>query len=214
MGDLCFRDGEKVLFIGDSITDCGRMGAAPPLGDGYVSLLADLVMGLYPERSITWVNKGTSGNWVTDLQSRWEEDVLREAPDWLVVKIGINDVHSQINGAPDAITPERFRAVYDELLACTQSRISAKIILITPFYISADHSETSTEGRVLKMLPAYLGVVEEMGKKYGLKVINLQDMFARQLRYRPSKTFCPEPIHPNRTGHLLIAQRVLAALSE
>jgi len=32
------KSGEKVLFIGDSITDCGRRNEARPLGVGYVKL--------------------------------------------------------------------------------------------------------------------------------------------------------------------------------
>ena len=36
MSDFWVQDGETMLFIGDSITDCGRRAAEAPLGNGYV----------------------------------------------------------------------------------------------------------------------------------------------------------------------------------
>ena len=214
MGDLCFQGGDKVLFIGDSITDCGRRDVAAPLGDGYVSLLHDLIIGGWPERDITWVNKGIGGNQVTDLQLRWEDDVIREAPTWLGVKIGINDLHVHLRGDPLGVSPERFREVYDEILSRAAAKTKAKLILITPFYISADRSGQSFRSTVLEILPSYIAVVEAMAQKHKARLVRLQAMFERQIAKRPADTFCPEPVHPNRTGHLLIAQEVLRVLSE
>ena len=214
MGDLCFQAGEKVLFTGDSITDCGRRDAAAPLGDGYVSLLRDLVIWRWPERRITWVNKGIGGNRVTDLEDRWEDDVIREAPDWLSVKIGINDLHSYLRGDPAAVTPERFREVYERILRRAAERTSAQLILITPFYMSSDRSGDSFRSRVLELLPAYIATVEAMADQFRARLVQLQPMFERELAHFPPETFGPEPVHPNRTGHLLIAQEVLRTLCE
>ncbi len=47
MSDFWIADGETMLFIGDSITDCGRRGAEAPLGSGYVSLFRDLATAPY-----------------------------------------------------------------------------------------------------------------------------------------------------------------------
>jgi lysophospholipase L1-like esterase len=216
MVDLPFQGGEKVLFIGDSITDCGRSGLAPPLGDGYVSLFVDLVTGLYPERRVSWINRGIDGNRVSDLQARWEDDVVREDPDWLLVLIGINDLHShRFGGWPDneGVSPERFRTGYDEILVRTKQKTRARLILISPFYISLEQDPASPGGRVLELLPRYINIVREMSQIHGAQFINLQEMFERQLRFRPAETFCPEPVHPNRTGHLLIAQKLLTELT-
>lgn len=35
MQDFLFRDDDTVVFIGDSITDCGRRGEQAPYGNGY-----------------------------------------------------------------------------------------------------------------------------------------------------------------------------------
>lgn len=214
MGDLCFQDGEKVLFIGDSITDCGRRAQAAPLGDGYVSLLHDLVIGGWPERNITWVNKGIGGNKVTDLQLRWEDDVIREQPDWLSIKIGINDLHTHLRGDPGGVSPAIFREVYEEILARAAEKMKAELVVITPFYVSTDRSRQSFRTQVLEILPEYIATVEEMAEKLSARLVRLQPMFERQLEFRAPDVFCPEPVHPYRTGHLLIAQEVLRVLCE
>ena len=62
MSNLLFQSGEKVLFIGDSITDCGRRGDHAPLGHGYVRKVTELITAKYPERDIAYVNKGIGGD--------------------------------------------------------------------------------------------------------------------------------------------------------
>ena len=212
MGELCVQDGQKFLLIGDSITDCGRRGEAAPFGTGYVALLRDLVTGGWPERRITWVNKGIGGNKVTDLRDRWEDDVIAEQPDWLSVKIGINDLHTWLWDKQNGVSPARFRDTYREILTRTREKTKAQLLLIAPFYISADRSGQSLRSTVLDLLPEYTGLVEEMAKEFGTRLVQLQPMFARQLELRAAEDFCPEPVHPNRSGHVLIAQEVLKAL--
>ena len=47
MGDLCVQDGQTMVLIGDSITDCGRRAPeAAPFGNGYVAFFIDLVNAL------------------------------------------------------------------------------------------------------------------------------------------------------------------------
>ena len=49
------KSGQTILFIGDSITDCGRRGTDAPLGSGYVKLFADTLIIRHPEKAITVV---------------------------------------------------------------------------------------------------------------------------------------------------------------
>ena len=46
----------------------------------------------YPERNYEFFNRGISGNTLTDLEKRWNTDVLALHPDVLSVLIGTNDV--------------------------------------------------------------------------------------------------------------------------
>ena len=138
------KDGETILFIGDSITDCGRRGACAPLGDGYVKLFADLMTIREPAKDVRIINKGIGGHRVTDLQARWSDDVLRNKPRWLSVKIGINDLHSVLGGGPNPVTPRVFEKAYDDILSRTRKALpKCRMLLIDPFYISTEASPNS-----------------------------------------------------------------------
>ena len=213
MGDFWIQDGERILFIGDSITDCGRRDRATPLGDGYVSMFTELVTARYPTRDIEWVNMGIGGNRTTHLKERWQADVLDQRLDRLSIKIGINDLNSFRRGDHDGVPPEEYRRNYDEILSSTRETLGEiPILLITPFYISTN-TEDEVEGAVLRMIPEYIGIVEEMSVKYETILLNLHDVFREHLKYRPASVFCPEPVHPNHTGHMVIANALMEFLS-
>ncbi len=216
MGELVIKDGQKFVLIGDSITDCGRRDSMAPFGGGYVALLRDMVLAGWPERKIAWVNKGIGGETVVDLQNRWEDDVIREAPDWLSIKIGINDLH-RLSGRHSSrrVPPAQFRTVYHEILSRTKAKLpKTQIVLIGPFYVSTDRSGQSFRSKVLDLLPEYLAVVDDMAKEFGTRLVRLQPMFERQMEFRSPEEFSPEAVHPNRTGHVLIAKAVLKGLME
>ena len=214
MGNLCVESGQKILFIGDSITDCGRGDVATPLGNGYVYLFSELVTAYYPDRKIEYVNTGIGGNRITDLKGRWKEDAMDHKPDWLSIKIGINDLHSYLGGDPNGVSPELFAELYDYILGETKKILDCKILLIDPFYISTNTSEQSFESKVLGILPKYIDTVHKMSEKYGTKLVKTHDVYQNHLKYRDASTFCPEPVHPNFFGHLVIATEVLKVLSK
>ena len=67
MKNFAISDGDTILFIGDSITDCGRRDTHVPLGDGYASIFYELVTARYPERNVRYINKGIGGDTIVDL---------------------------------------------------------------------------------------------------------------------------------------------------
>jgi len=208
------KNGQTILFIGDSITDCGRRGAASPLGSGYVKLFADMLIIHEPGKAITVINKGIGGDVVTGLRNRWNDDVIRDKPDWLSIKIGINDLHRTLNHGQDAVPPQLYRDAYEDIITRTRTVLpKCKLLLIDPFYISTDTAPTSRRGDVLKLLPEYLRIVTDLSRKYGTLHVKTHDVFQRLLKIHEPDTFCPEPVHPNPTGHLVIANAVYAALN-
>ena len=209
------KSGQTILFIGDSITDCGRRGPEAPFGSGYVKIFRDLLVIREPQKEVAIINKGIGGHKVTDLRDRWTDEVMRHKPNWLSVKIGINDLHSVARGAEVQVSPECFEEAYDDILSRTRKRFSRiPILLIDPFYISGETSPTSFRKTVLDLLPKYIRVVEKMTRKYKTNRIKTHEMFQRLLRYHEADLFCPEPVHPNLTGHLAIAEAVYHALSK
>jgi lysophospholipase L1-like esterase len=207
---LKIKDGQTVVCIGDSITDCGRRDQFAPLGNGYVKLFSDLLAVSFPKRKINIINKGIGGNTILDLQQRWEDDVMYHKPDWLTVLIGINDLHRVLSKAPasDQLTVKKYEQRYQELLSRTKKRLRCGVVLLEPFYVSLAKTDTLWRSQVLSELRKYDRVVRLMSRKFHTGLVKLQDIFEEQLKYRDSETFCPEPVHPNLTGHLVIAQNL------
>ena len=211
---MLVRNGQKILFIGDSITDCGRRGAERPLGNGYVKQFADMLIALHPKNAITVVNKGIGGDVITGLRNRWEDDVIRNKPDWLSIKVGINDLHRTLRQGPkqclQSFTGGRTRIF---LRRTRKTMPKCRILLIDSFYISTDTAPSSFRSEVLELLPQYLRVVNDLSRKYSTLHVKTHEVFQRLLKTHEPDTFCPEPVHPNLTGHLVIANAVFDTLS-
>ena len=212
MGDFLFKDGQTVVFVGDSITDCGRRGPDALYGNGYVKLAVDLITAKYPERRITFLNEGIGGNTVEDLRNRWHDDVLRHRPDWVSVMVGINDLHRVLRGDPAGVPPEKYRRLYHECLELTKEKTGANLILLDPFYISTDTDTGSFRSRVLSFISEYIAVVWELAEEFGAVHVRTHEKFQELLRYFPPDRFCPEPVHPNMSGHMVIAYSLLEKL--
>lgn len=203
------KSGDKVLFIGNSITDCGRRAGERPLGNGYVKIFSDYLVTCEPEKKVTIINKGIGGDTVPGLLNRWGDDVLRHRPDWLSIKIGINDLHTNLRDPANGISPEKYEDAYAKILRATVAELPrCKIILIQPFYISRETSPNSFRHKVLELLPRYLEIVEKMSRQYKTRLLKTQAMFQNIIKYHEPDVLCPEPVHPNFTGHVAIASAV------
>ena len=206
--------GSTVLFTGDSITDSDRRGASSPLGNGYVGMIADLILARYPDHDLRFVNSGIAGNNTRDLFDRWTDDVIRHQPDWLSVMIGINDINAWLSNTQGrSVSPQEYADLYLKNLQRVKAETSAKIILIDPFFISVDHHTESYRSRVLRHLPDYLGTVSKLAEQFGTYHVRFHQMFQQFLIKNIADRFGPEPVHPNRSGHLLMAYECLRVLS-
>ncbi|HEY3330772.1 MAG TPA: SGNH/GDSL hydrolase family protein [Capsulimonadaceae bacterium] len=213
MSEFLIQDGETVVFAGDSITDHNRRDAHVPFGAGYVRQTIDLITARYPDRDITYFNEGISGNTVVDLRNRWYDDVLRHKPDWVTIKIGINDIHRFLfnPNEADKIPVALYEEAYRVILQRTKDA-GAKIVLIDPFYMSQETDPTSTRKTVLDTLPAYLAVVEKLAAEFGTLHVRTHELYQEQLKYRPADRFGAEPVHPSIPGSIIIAHGLLGAI--
>ncbi|HZG85062.1 SGNH/GDSL hydrolase family protein [Paenibacillus sp.] len=203
---------EKLLMIGDSITDCER---ARPIGEsrfgggtgkGYVAQVEALLHTRYPERNIRVVNMGISGNTVRDLKARWQTDVVELKPDWLSIMIGINDVWRQFDSPtiPEAhVYIEEYEATLDELVAATKPTVKG-IVLMTPFYI-----EPNREDAMRATMDQYGAVVQQLAAKHGARFVDTQAAFDRVMRHLYPATLAWDRVHPVLSGHMTIAKAFL-----
>ncbi len=209
--NMKLKNRQTVLFTGDSITDCGRahpVGIRAGLGEGYVALVDSLLATFYPERLIRILNTGISGNRVVDLESRWRKDVLDLKPDWLSVMIGINDVWRQFDSAldPNQVTVERYEEMYRKLLAQARPEIKG-LVLMTPYFI-----EINRDDPMRAKMDEYSDVVRRLSTEFDAVFVDTQCAFDEFLRHRPTQSLCGDRVHPNRTGHMIIARAFLSAV--
>lgn len=204
----------KIVFIGDSITDCGRAqpvgeGLFSPWGGGWVNIAAGLLGAAYPAHRLRAVNMGTSGNTVRDLAARWESDVFAQKPDWVVVMVGTNDVWRQFDSPlmPEAhVYPEEFRATLEKLVSSTLPRVKG-VVLMTPFYL-----ESNPRDAMRAMMDRYGLIVKETAEKYGVVFVDTQASMAKLLKHCHSAYIAWDRVHPNVIGHTALARALLDAV--
>lgn len=204
----------KLLFIGDSITDCER---ARPVGEGlfgavgksYVGLIEGLLGAIHPRHSIRVVNMGTSGHTVLDLKSRWQTDVLDLAPDWLSIMIGANDVWRQFDLPRQTeihVSPEVYEKTLAELVRKTRPKVTGQI-LMAPFYIEPNRSDA-----MRARMDQYGAIVKKVAAKHGAFFIDTQAAFDAVLPHMHANAIAWDRVHPNIIGHAVIARAFLNAI--
>lgn len=196
------------LFIGDSITDCGRRDCPDRIGDGYVRLVRDWLLARDAAHAPEILNQGISGNKVTDLQARWSEDVLAHRPDLVSIKIGINDVWHGLDGRGNGVSLDQFVAVYTDLLDQLKSQLpQATVVLCEPSIISPPAAEDGNE-----VLLPYVEAVRTLAKERQLSLVPLHRTFLDALEARPDVSWAPDGVHPASPGSMLLARTWLATL--
>lgn len=205
-----------LLFIGDSITDCGRSpsGEASPwepqhgLGHGYVSMVYAWLGAARPDISIRVVNKGTSGHTVRDLAGRWDKDVVAERPDTLCVMIGINDVWRQFDTPKQrnlGVGPEEYRETLTKLIGAAAPHVKA-IHLATPFFI-----EPNRKDPMRARMDEYGQIVRDLAAAHEASFVDIQGSFDHALAYIHPTSLAGDRIHPGPVGHMIIARAFLGA---
>ena len=207
-----FKANQTLLFIGDSITDCGREHPVGQrcnsLGGGYVSFVDSIMGAVIPGTPITVLNTGISGNRVTDLEARWQSDVLNLEPNWLSVMIGINDVWRQFDSEPstEQVEPEQYELVYRSLLEKTRSQLDG-LVLMTPYFL-----ETNREDPMRLKMDAYGTITKKLAVQFDAIFVDTQATFDHYLVHQPTESLCADRVHPNGLGHMILARAFLNAL--
>lgn len=124
-----FADGDRVLFLGDSITQSGE----------YVALIETYLWAAYPDRDVTVINMGVSAETVSGTTEPghnprpWVHDRVEPAleiarPDWVFICYGMNDGNYF---PPRRDIQDAYQREMDRLL----DRIAAseaRVVLLTP----------------------------------------------------------------------------------
>lgn len=204
----------KLVFIGDSITDCER---ARPIGEGlfnaigksYVSLVEGFLTAIHPAHAIRLVNMGTSGDTVLDLKKRWKTDALDLKPDWLSIMIGVNDVWRQFDLPRQKeihVSPKVYEKTLLDLASKTRPKLKG-LIIMAPFYL-----EPNREDPMRKRMDQYGAIAKKVAKKSDAIFIDTQAAFDDLLTHMHANAIAWDRVHPNTIGHSVIARAFLNAI--
>lgn len=207
---------QHLLFIGDSITDCGRRDKVnAPLGCGYVNTFSNLQTLREPAKTIRITNSGIGGNTAEDLYQRWQDDALLFHPDWLAVKIGINDCNRYLSNPQEhhKQCPADFRKyLHGSLKRSVEALPDLQLLLITPFYLSRDTAEDTYRGKCKTLAGEYQAIVKELAVEFNTRLLDTQALFDAFLEHHPPAKLSQDMVHLNELGALILAEGVYTAL--
>jgi lysophospholipase L1-like esterase len=205
---LSFTSAKRLLFIGDSITDCDRHKDPEELGKGYVRLVRDYLLAKDPAGAPVVINTGVSGNKVPDLEKRWQRAVIDLKPDVLSIFIGINDVWHGLVPDREGTTIERYTTGLHDLLKLTRDAFpQIELVMCEPSVLWLSDPPNANE-----LLGPYIAAIRNLARDFAANcVVPLHGAFENAKRQRPAVQWTTDGVHPTSIGHMLIARTWLEA---
>ncbi len=178
------------VFIGDSVTDCGRE-IEPPYGDGYVKNIA-----ISGKLSGKIINVGISGHRLIDLDHRWQDDVLAHDPTMISIAIGINDTWRRYDDNDLTLVTD-FEYRYRRLLTSTRELLNPQFVLCEPFLLHVE--EVMQNWR--EDLDPKIEVVHKLAKEFDARLVPFDAHFNKLSKSIPMTALAEDGIHPTVLGH-------------
>jgi lysophospholipase L1-like esterase len=200
--------GERIAFLGDSITKFGERT------QGYVWLIEQELAAKQASKAVDLIKAGIGGNKVTDLQQRLDRDVLSRNPTIVFVYIGINDVWHWDSG--HGTTKADFEAGLRDVIQRIQDQ-AAVVVLATPSVIGekADGSNKHDAD-----LDAYAAISRKVAQEKGVVLCDLRKTFLAYLKeYNTdlklgSGILTVDGVHLSDRGNRLVANCATASLAQ
>ena len=215
--EIAVKNGDKIGFLGDSITAGGWSNPA-----GYVRLvIAGLAAnGINAEA----IPAGISGNKSHQMLARVDQQILSKKPQWMTLSCGVNDVWHGKNGVPlddaqaasgafekRANEPEKgtykanITAIIDKAKAA-----GAQPIILTPTVIKEDLNSPENQ----KLAP-YNAFLRDLAKEKNIRIADLNATFQEKIKAAatPGKNVLTgDGVHFNQEGNIVAARVVLTAM--
>ncbi len=196
----------KIVFFGDSITDCDRdRGDEKSLGNGYVKILADKLRPIYPDMDIELINKGVSGNEVCDLLARVQSDVIDYKPDAVVIMIGINNVIHKFKYGKE-LNLKQFESDLKALIKRLKDE-GIVVIFLEPFLLPAPDKK-----RMRPLFNQELEIIHRVGVEMCDEFVAYDEMFNGLCESNPYTFYTQDGVHPLFEGSDIIANTAIKAI--
>lgn len=195
-GFIDIQNGEKVAFLGDSITQLG--GNTWPF-TGFIFLVQE---GLKTKGvTISTVRAGISGHHSRQMLARQKRDVLDKKPQWMFLCTGANDVAFKI-------PLEEFKKNIARMVENAR-KANIKVVLMTS--VPRENSQKAN-----KKLYAYNAFTISYAKANKVPLIDLNKALDETYKKEPfvsikAPRLSYDGIHLNGFGHVVVAETILRA---
>lgn len=120
-----------VLFIGDSITDCGRTyPTVSEFGQGYAAKCIHALRAQHADWR--FYNRGVAGQCIGEVHARWQSDCLALQPSLVSVLVGINDVDFSYRRENHPFEEQTLARQLEEMYASARAQ-GAHLLVIEPY---------------------------------------------------------------------------------
>ncbi len=204
------KDGDRVVFYGDSITD-QRL---------YTTFVETYVVTRFPQMKVTFVHSGVGGDRVSGggagpIDVRLPRDVVAYKPTVMTIMLGMNDGSYR---AFDQKIFDTYAAGYRHIIQSVKDALPGlRITVIEPSPYDDVTRAPNFEGGYNKVLMRYGDFVKQLGQQEMLTVADLNTPVvmalerASKLDAEGAKKLLPDRVHPGPGGHLLMAEALLKA---
>ncbi|RZM17856.1 MAG: hypothetical protein EOO88_42240 [Pedobacter sp.] len=201
-----FQQGDRVAFVGNSITDNGH----------YHSYIWLYYMTRFPNRRVEIMNGGIGGDDVKNITARIDEDVFARKPNIMTLTFGMNDSGYMEYFAPDAAekSKQKIQMCYDRYQILEQKLKDhpeiKKIIIASSPYDQTAQIEKKPYPKKNDAIIEIAKFQEASAKNNNWGFIDFQHPMTainiREQQTNPAFTLCGrDRIHPDNNGHMVMA---------
>lgn len=193
----------RLLFLGDSITDCSHCFDKDNLGFGYVRKIFEKLVRNDPELNME--NRGIDGFTAARVYDLWQNLSQKERYDIVTVLVGINDVGIWTDQNYPSHTLNQFRLDFIQTYADLASDILdygiPKILLLEPFIFSHPVKYRLWEPFQQQMSDD----IRHIADQYHLTFVPLQEKLSDACRRLGYPAITSDGIHLTEKGSALLA---------
>jgi lysophospholipase L1-like esterase len=209
-GPFAIKEGDRIVFYGDSITD-QRL---------YTTFVETYVVTRFPALNVSFVHSGWGGDRVTGggggpIDRRLARDVFAYKPSVVTVMLGMNDASYK---AFDQKIFDVYAKGYEHLVESLKRTLpGVRITLIQPSPYDDVTRKPTFEGGYNQVLVRYGEFVKNLAEKEGAGVADLNTPVvtaikkATEISASGAQDLIRDRVHPGPAGQLLMAEALLKA---
>ena len=207
-----FRKGDRVAFVGNSITDGGH----------YHSYIWLYYMTHFPRMRLWMANCGVGGDTAKDILARFDDDVLAKEPTVVTFTFGMNDTgYYEYNGNDSADFARRKYEETRQRFALCEEKLKSLKGIRTVMIGTSPYDQTSTFNdevfaRKNDNMQRVVSLQKEAAERNGWEFLDFNApmvaMNRKQQQTDPAFTLIgSDRIHPDNDGHMAMAYLFLQA---